>query len=213
MNVAMVGVGAISGIYLKNITETFRQVKLVGLCDLIEERAEKGLAFVRGQIAKGCRCEEPVIYRDLDEVLRDPRVEMILNLTRPEEHFEVTKKALAKGKHVYTEKPLAVDMQEANELITLADEKSLRIGGAPDTFLGAGIQTCRWLVDRGAIGEIVGANCAMICRGHETWHPDPEFYYKRGGGPMMDMGPYYITALVQLLGEAREVAGDGEMFV
>lgn len=207
MNVAMVGVGAISGIYLKNITELFKEVKLVGLCDLIPERAEKGLAFVREQIAKGIRCAEPVIYRDLDELLADPQVDVILNLTRPYEHFEVTKKALLNGKHVYSEKPLAVDMEEADTLVALAKEKGLLIGGAPDTFLGAGIQTCRWLIDSGAIGEIVGANCAMICRGHETWHPDPEFYYKRGGGPMMDMGPYYITALVQLLGEAKYVMG------
>jgi len=203
----MVGVGAISGIYLKNITETFREIRLVGLCDLIPERAEKGLAFVREQIAKGIKCEEPVIYPSLDDVLNDPDVDVVLNLTRPYEHYEVTKKSLLKGKHVYSEKPLAVDMEEAGELYALAREKGLYLGGAPDTFMGAGIQTCRWLVDSGAIGEVIGANCAMICRGHETWHPDPEFYYKRGGGPMLDMGPYYVTALVQLLGEAKGVMG------
>jgi predicted dehydrogenase len=119
----------------------------------------------------------------------------------------VTKQALLHGKHVYSEKPLAVDMTEAAELVALAKEKSLRIGGAPDTFMGAGIQTVRKLIDDGMIGDIVGAECAMICRGHETWHPDPEFYYTRGGGPMLDMGPYYVTALVNLLGEAKGVMG------
>jgi predicted dehydrogenase len=91
-------------------------------------------------------------------------------------------------------------MDEADELVELAQKQGLCLGGAPDTFMGAGIQTCRKLIDDGYIGDIVGANVSMICHGHETWHPDPEFYYKRGGGPMMDMGPYYVTALVQLLG-------------
>ena len=119
----------------------------------------------------------------------------------------MTKLALEHGKHVYSEKPLGVDMNEARELVALAQEKNLLLGGAPDTFMGAGIQTARNLIDSGMIGDVVGANCAMVCHGHETWHPDPEFYYKRGGGPMLDMGPYYITALVQLLGEAKGVIG------
>ena len=141
------------------------------------------------------------------EAFDDPEVEVVLNLTRPYEHYEVTKQALLHGKHTYSEKPLAVDMEEAAELIALAEEKDLRLGGAPDTFLGAGIQTARRLIDGGFIGDVVGASCAMVCHGHETWHPDPEFYYKRGGGPMLDMGPYYVTALVQLLGEAKGVMG------
>ena len=98
-------------------------------------------------------------------------------------------------------------MDEASQLIALAEEKNLRLGGAPDTFMGAGIQTARRLIDSGYIGDLVGASCAMVCHGHETWHPDPEFYYKRGGGPMLDMGPYYITALVQLLGQAKGLMG------
>ena len=136
MNVAMVGVGAISGIYLKNITEVFKEVKLIGLCDLIPERAQRGLEFVREQIAKGIKCEEPKIYKDVDEIVNDPRVDIVLNLTRPYEHYEVTKQALLNGKHVYSEKPLAVDMEEASELYALAKEKNLVLGGAPDTFGG-----------------------------------------------------------------------------
>jgi len=141
------------------------------------------------------------------EAFNDPEVDIVLNLTRPYEHFEVTKAALLHGKHVYAEKPLAVDMEEAAELVRLAKDKNLKMGGAPDTFMGAGVQTARKVIDSGLIGDVVGADCAMICRGHETWHPDPEFYYKRGGGPMMDMGPYYITALCNLLGEAKAVMG------
>jgi len=207
VKIAMIGVGAISGIYLKNITEVFTEIELVGLCDLIPERAENGLAFIREQQAKGFKCPTPKIYKDMYEAYNDPEVNVILNLTRPCEHYDVTKAALEHGKHVYEEKPLAVDMAEASELYDLAKSKNLLLGGAPDTFMGAGIQTARKVIDCGLIGDIVGADCAMICRGHETWHPDPEFYYKRGGGPMLDMGPYYVTALVNLLGEAKSVAG------
>lgn len=207
VKVAMIGVGAISGIYLQNITNTFRELELLGVCDLIPERAEKGAAYVKGEIEKGAPVPQPKIYKDMYEAFNDPEVEVILNLTRPYEHFEVTKQALLHGKHVYSEKPLGVDMDEANELIVIAEEKGLRLGGAPDTFMGAGIQTARRLIDDGYIGDVVGASCAMVCHGHETWHPDPEFYYKRGGGPMLDMGPYYITALVQLMGEAKGLMG------
>lgn len=207
VKIAMIGVGAISGIYLQNITRVFRELELVGVCDLIPERAQKGAEYVKGEIGKGAQAREPKIYKDMYEAFDDPEVEIVLNLTRPYEHFEVTKQALLHGKHVYLEKPLGVDMEEADELIALAEEKGLRLGGAPDTFLGAGIQTARRLIDDGYIGDVVGASCAMVCHGHETWHPDPEFYYKRGGGPMLDMGPYYITALVQLLGEAKGLMG------
>ena len=207
VRIAMIGVGAISGIYLQNITKVFREVDLVGVCDLIPERAQKGAGYVEEQIKEGAAVRQPKIYKDMYEAFNDPEVEVILNLTRPHEHYEVTKQGLLHGKHVYSEKPLAVDMIEAKELVALAEEKGLRLGGAPDTFMGAGIQTARRVIDQGLIGDVVGASCAMVCHGHETWHPDPEFYYKRGGGPMMDMGPYYVTALVQLLGPAKGVMG------
>ena len=207
VKVAMIGVGAISGIYLKNITTVFKEVELVGVCDLIPERAEKGVQTVKEYIEAGAKAPVPKIYKDMYEAFNDPEVEVVLNLTRPYEHYGVTKAALEHGKHVFSEKPLAADMEEGDELVALAEEKGLLMGGAPDTFMGAGIQTVRKLVDDGYIGDIVAANCAMICHGHETWHPDPEFYYKRAGGPMMDMGPYYVTALVQLIGEAKGVIG------
>lgn len=207
VKVALIGVGDISGIYLKNITHTFKEIDLVGLCDLIPEKAQKGLSYIENAIAEGTKVTRPVIYQDMYEAFNDPQVEVILNLTRPYEHYGVTREALLHGKHVYSEKPLAVDMEEADELVSLAEEKGLLLGGAPDTFMGAGIQTARSIIDKGILGDVVGATCAMICHGHETWHPDPAFYYKRGGGPMLDMGPYYITALVQLLGEAKGVMG------
>ena len=207
VKVAMIGVGAISGIYLKNLTLTFKEVELIGVCDLIPERAEKGVQYVREEVEKGAKAVIPKIYKDMYEAFDDPEVDVILNLTRPYEHYEVTKAALLHGKHVFSEKPLAVDMEEADELVELAKKTGLHMGGAPDTFMGAGIQTCRQIIDSGMIGDVIGANCAMVCHGHETWHPNPEFYYKRGGGPMMDMGPYYVTALVQLIGEAKGVMG------
>ena len=207
VKIALIGVGDISGIYLQNIVHTFKEVEIVGLCDPVPGKAEKGLAYIDEAIAGGADVCRPAIYRDMYEVLKNPEVEVILNLTRPYDHYEVTKAALLHGKHVYSEKPLAINMEEAKELVELAADKGLLLGGAPDTFMGAGIQTARKIIDSGILGEIVGANCAMICHGHESWHPNPEFYYKRGGGPMMDMGPYYVTALVQLLGEAKGVMG------
>ncbi len=205
VKVAIIGTGAISGIYLQNILLVFKEIELRGICDLIPERVEKAAENVRNAIKDGVKAPEPIIYQDMFEAFNDPEVEVVLNLTRPYEHFEVTKEALNHGKHVYSEKPLGITMDEANILINLAESKGLKLGGAPDTFMGAGIQTCRKLIDDGVIGDIIGGSCAMICHGHETWHPDPEFYYKNGGGPMLDMGPYYVTALVNLLGEAKGV--------
>jgi len=197
INVAMIGVGAISGIYLKNITQTFKQIRLLGVCDLIRERAEKAQA----------EYNVPKLYETMYDAFADEEVDIVLNLTRPYEHYEVTKAALLAGKHVYSEKPLGADWEEGKELTAIAEEKGLMLGGAPDTFLGAGIQTCRKLIDDGMIGDVVGSAAFMICRGHESWHPDPEFYYKRGGGPMMDMGPYYLTALINLMGGVKGVTG------
>lgn len=197
LKIGMVGVGDISGIYLKNLTELFKEVELVALCDLVKEKAEKAKE----------QYHIPKIYDTMYELFADEEIDIVLNLTRPGEHFLVSSEALKAGKHVYSEKPLAASLTEGLELVKLAQEKNRFLGGAPDTFLGAGIQTCRKLIDDGFIGKPVGAAAFMICRGHEGWHPDPEFYYKRGGGPMMDMGPYYLTALINLLGGIRSVTG------
>ncbi|GHU83235.1 oxidoreductase [Clostridia bacterium] len=188
--IAMIGVGAISGIYLENISHLFGELALIGVCDLVRARAE----------AAREKYGVPRVYDTMGEAFADPEVDIVLNLTRPYEHFAVSKAALEAGKHVYSEKPLAASLAEGTALRALAEQKGLMLGGAPDTFLGAGIQTCRKLIDDGFIGTPVGSAAFMICRGHESWHPDPAFYYQYGGGPMMDMGPYYLTAMVNLLG-------------
>ncbi len=195
--IGFVGVGDISAIYLANLTTTFAdEIEIVGVCDLVREKAER--AVEKYGIRK--------LYRDMYELFADDEVDVVLNITRPDEHYGVTKAALLAGKHVYSEKPLASTLGDGAELVAIARERGLYLGGAPDTFLGAAIQTAREMIDSGAIGTVVGAAGYVKCRGHESWHPDPEFYYKRGGGPMLDMGPYYVTAMVNLFGSARWVA-------
>ena len=197
VGIGIVGICAISGIYLKNLTGMFKEVEIVGICDLIRERAEK--AAEEYSIAK--------IYKDEFELYADPKVDIVLNLTRPYEHLAVTRNALNAGKNVYTEKSLGASLAEGKELYALAKEKGLMVCGAPDTFLGAGLQTCRKLIDDDMIGTPVAAVSFNLCRGHESWHPDPDFYYKYGAGPMLDMGPYYVTAMVSLLCPVAEVSG------
>lgn len=196
IKIGIVGIGSISGIYLENITNMFSGIEIVGVCDLIEERAKNAVETYK----------IPKLYKNMHELFADPEVDIVLNLTRPYEHFDVSIAALKAGKHLYSEKPLGTSVVDGKKLIDLAKEKKLRIGCAPDTFLGAGIQTCRKLIEDGFIGTPVGATAHMICRGHESWHPDPEFYYKYGGGPLFDMGPYYLTALVNLLGPVNSIA-------
>jgi len=147
----------------------------------------------------------------VEEMLADPDIDIILNLTIPGAHYEIAMAALAAGKHVYSEKPLSLTFAEGEALVAEAKKRGLRVGNAPDTFLGAGIQTCRKLIDDGAIGRPVAATAFMMSRGHEGWHPSPEFYYKAGGGPMFDMGPYYLTALVSLLGSVKRVTGSTQI--
>lgn len=194
MKVGVVGCGNISGIYFTNL-QRLPGVTLVACSDLIPERAQAKAAEFG---IKACSVEE---------LLADPQVDIVLNLTIPKAHAEVNLAALEAGKHVYVEKPLAISLEDGRKTLELAAQKGLRVGSAPDTFLGGGLQTCRKLIDDGAIGTPVAATAFMTCPGHEGWHPDPEFYYKPGGGPMFDMGPYYLTALVSLVGPIREVTG------
>jgi predicted dehydrogenase len=194
--VGVIGCGNISGIYLANLSKMFGNVEVAAVADLLPERA-KARAAEHG-IARACSVEE---------LLADPGIEVVLNLTVPLAHAEVTLEAIAAGKHVYTEKPLAVSLRDGERILTLARKKGVRVGAAPDTFLGSGIQTCIRLLNDGAIGVPVAAAAFMTCHGHEGWHPDPAFYYAQGGGPVFDMGPYYFTALVALLGPAQRVCG------
>ncbi len=197
VKIGILGLGAISGIYLKNLTGMFREVEIAGIYDIIPEKIEA----VKEEYGLTCA------FSSMEEMLQSPDIDIILNLTRPYEHYDTTKAALLAGKHVYSEKPLAATFEQGLELVKLAEEKDLMLGGAPDTFMGAGIQTCRKLIDSGFIGRPVGASAKMVCHGHESWHPSPAFYYQFGGGPMMDMGPYYLTALINLLGSVEELTG------
>jgi predicted dehydrogenase len=195
VKVGIIGAGNISGIYLKNGTAVYQSYEVVACADLDVERA-KARAAEYG--IRGC---------SVAELLADPEIELVINLTIPAAHADVCLLALEAGKHVYVEKPLSVTREQGRAVLELAERKGLRVGCAPDTFLGGGIQTCVQLVEQGAIGTPVAATGFMMSRGHENWHPDPAFYYQVGGGPMFDMGPYYLTALVALLGPIRRVTG------
>ncbi|RXZ84774.1 gfo/Idh/MocA family oxidoreductase [Paenibacillaceae bacterium] len=193
--VGIVGCGNISHIYFNNLS-AYPEVELYACADLDVARAQ-------------ARAEEFGLAKayTVEELLNDPDIDIVVNLTIPQAHAAVCLQALAAGKHVYVEKPLAVTREEGQQILSLAKEKGLRVSGAPETFLGGGIQTCRKLIDDGAIGTPVSVAGFVIGGGHESWHPDPAFYYKLGGGPMFDMGPYYLTAFVTLLGPIRRVTG------
>ncbi|MDR1905257.1 MAG: Gfo/Idh/MocA family oxidoreductase [Treponema sp.] len=198
--IGIVGVGNISGIYLKNLTGMFgKRIKVTAVTDLIHERAAKANADYG----------IPHILKTSD-LINSPDVDIILNITQPPDHYGVALEAVTAGKHVYDEKPLCAKREEAEEVLKVAAANKVRVGGAPDTFLGAGIQTCRKLLDDGWIGQPVAATAFMANHGHEHWHPGPAFYYKKGGGPMFDMGPYYLTALVSLLGPVVRVSGSAK---
>ncbi len=195
VKIGVVGCGAISGIYLQNAPR-FGNIEIVACADLVRERAA----------ARAAEYDIPNVYSP-DQLLADPEIEIVLNLTTPQAHASIGLAALRAGKSVYNEKPLAIRREEAQQMLDLAQKRDLLVGGAPDTFLGAGLQTCRQLIDEGMIGEPVAATAFMLGHGHESWHPDPEFYYQAGGGPMFDMGPYYLTALTTLMGAVDGVYG------
>jgi len=197
--VGVVGCGNISGIYLSNLAK-FTDTEILRLADLDVDRAQQ-VAEAQGVPRFGT----------VEELINDAEIDVVLNLTVPKAHAAVNQLALNAGKHVYAEKPFAVQREDARATLDLAQAKGLRTGAAPDTFLGAGIQTCRELIDDGAIGRPIGVQAFMLCRGHESWHPSPEFYYETGGGPMLDMGPYYVTALVNLLGPIKRVTGSAQI--
>ncbi len=194
--IGVIGCGNISGIYMKNCHKFFHNLEIVAVADMVREKAE------------ACAKEHGVAQvLTVKELLASPDVDIVLNLTVPKAHAEISLAALQAGKHVHTEKPLATCLEAGKKVVDAARRRKLRIGYAPDTFLGAGIQTCRKLIDDGWIGKPVAATAFMLCRGHESWHPSPEFYYEVGGGPMLDMGPYYLTALVNLIGPIKRVTG------
>lgn len=194
IGVGVIGCGNISLIYIPNLVRHYKTVEVIAVADIRREAAEA--AAEKNGIAR---------VLTIDELLADPDIELVINLTIPAVHFEINKKILEAGKHAYCEKPLAMTLEEADELVRIAEEKGLYVTSAPDTFLGSALQTCRKLIDDGAIGRVTGFTANLCQHGSELWHPSPKFLYMKGAGPMMDMGPYYITALVSLLGPIKQI--------
>ncbi|MDG6899636.1 MAG: Gfo/Idh/MocA family oxidoreductase [Nitrososphaerota archaeon] len=192
-SVAIVGCGVISEIYLKNLTGR-PGIRVKACADLIPERAAARAA--QFNVPKSC---------SVDEVMDDNSIDVVLNLTVPKAHGQVTLAAIEKGKSVYGEKPLAATREEGQAILRAAKSKGVRVGCAPDTVLGGGLQTARKFVDDGRAGFPVAATAFMASHGPESWHGDPRWFYERGSGPLFDMGPYYLTALVNVLGPVRRV--------
>ena len=192
IRVGLVGCGNVSRRYLEHVAE-FDELDVVACADAMPANAA----------AVGQEFGIPAL--GVDELIGDVTIDLVLNLTIPRSHAEVTMRALRAGKHVYTEKPLAADLSDARAIMALADELGLFVGCAPDTFMGAGITASRALIDEGAIGEPVSANAFMMTPGPEQFHPGPDFLYREGAGPLFDGGPYYVSALVSLLGPVARV--------
>ncbi len=194
VKIGIIGCGNIAPAYVRG-ANYFEVLDLVACADIFPEKA---LAFSE---------EHGLKVMSIEELLTDDAIQIIINLTIPAVHAEVDLQVINAGKHVYAEKPLGIEREEGRKVVEAAKEAGVRVGSAPDTFLGGGIQTCRKLIDDGWIGEPVATTAFMMSHGPEGWHPNPDFYYQKGGGPMFDMGPYYLTALVNLLGPVSRVSG------
>lgn len=194
--IGVIGIGDISDVYLENLKK-YDIVEVVSCAARNQEKARKK-AEQHGLLE---------YYPDGHKLIEQSEVDIILNLTTPDVHGEYNIAALKAGKHIYTEKPLAATLEQARTIMALAQESGLTVGSAPDTFLGGRLQTCRSLLDNGSIGKPIGASAFVVSRGHEWHHPNPDFFYKPGAGPLLDIGPYYITALLSLLGPVVRVCG------
>jgi len=192
LKVGIIGCGNISTAYLE-LAPRFVGYEVVACADLNPELASEQAAQFN------CRA------LSVDKLLADDSIDLVVNLTVPAAHFEVSSAILSSGKHVYSEKPYVLSLQEGSDLKALAAKNKLRIGSAPDTFLGGSHQRARECVDAGTIGTIVGGSCYFQTHGMENWHPNPDFFYQVGGGPVLDMGAYYLSNLIQLLGPVKQV--------
>ncbi len=193
VSVGIIGTGVISDIYLTNLSTMFDNTRVVAVADLLMDRAQ-------------ARADKyGVEARTVDDLIASDDIELVVNLTIPKAHGPVALQVVESGKSVYNEKPVTATRDEGKALLARAREKGVLVGGAPDTFLGGGYQSARQLIDEGAIGRPIAAVAHMFTHGHESWHPDPSFFYQPGAGPMLDMGPYYVTALVSLLGPVSRV--------
>lgn len=194
LSAGVLGCGTISDAYLGS-DDRFDAFEIVACADIDRSRAQ------------ACADEYGIAASDPDALAADDEIDLVINLTPPSAHAETCERFLEAGKHVYVEKPLATTRADADRILRTARQNDRRVGSAPDTVLGAGLQTCRSLLDDGRIGRPVGATAVWIGGGHETWHPNPDLYYEDGGGPLFDMGPYYVAALVSLFGPASRVTG------
>ena len=198
-NIGLIGCGNIAETYFRS-EEYFNNIKFVACADKFPEASKK------------CADQYGIQSLSVDEILLDSNIDIILNLTIPQAHYQVSKQALVAGKHVYSEKPMSIKFHEAKELLKIAKKNHLYFGNAPDTFLGGGGQTARQLIDSGEIGEILTGNFIFAFPGVQEFHPNPESWFQQGGGPVIDMGPYFFTTLVNLLGPALNVRARGKKF-
>ena len=198
-NIGLIGCGNIAETYFR-AQDYFNNIKFVACADKFPE------------VSKKCADQYHIKSLTVDEIIHDTNVDIILNLTIPQAHFEISKLALEAGKHVYSEKPMSIKYDEANELVNLAKDNNLYIGNAPDTFLGGGGQVARKFVDDGDIGKVMTGNFIFAFPGVQEFHPNPESWFQSGGGPVIDMGPYFFTTLVNLLGPVKNVRSRGKKF-
>ncbi len=192
MNVGIIGCGNISQAYLE-LSSLFNSIEVVACADMNKEAAQmRARQF-------GLRADS------VDDLLKADDVDIIVNLTIPAAHYEVSKAIINAGKHVYSEKPFVLSVSEGKDLLRRAAKKGVRVGSAPDTFLGGAHQHARHLIDTGAVGKVTGGTAHVMSHGMEDWHPNPDFFFQQGGGPILDIGPYHITNLVQLIGPVTKV--------
>lgn len=198
LGIGLIGCGVISDAYLRG-AQRFPFIEMIACADIHEAASrEKAEQYALESMS-------------VEALLADERIDIVLNLTTPQHHVNVNLAALNAGKHAYSEKPLGTSLAEAEQLLEATSRTGLKVGCAPDTFLGGAHQTARKVIDSGSIGDAVAGTAFMMVPGHERWHPNPDFYYQPGGGPLMDMGPYYITDLINLLGPVSAVFGTAKV--
>jgi predicted dehydrogenase len=190
--VGIIGCGNISAAYFRLIP-LYNNLKVVACTD------------INMAAAKARADEFGVPAQEMKDLLANPDVDVVVNLTIPEAHYPVSKQALEAGKHVYSEKPFVLTLEQGEDLRNIAAAKNLRVGSAPDTYLGGSHQFCRNLIDSGRVGKIMSGTAHVLGPGMEMWHPNPDFFFKPGGGPILDMGPYYVNNLVNLIGPVKRV--------
>jgi|TARA_B110000263_G_scaffold247261_1_gene259799 predicted dehydrogenase len=198
-NIGLIGCGNIAETYFRS-REYFNNITFISCADVNEEASKK------------CAEEYNIKAQSVDELLSNDDIDVVLNLTIPQAHFDVTKKILLANKHSYCEKPLSISFDQGKELVELAKNRNLYLGNAPDTFLGGGGQLARQKIDDAEIGKILTGNFIFAFPGVQTFHPNPESWFRKGGGPVIDMGPYFFTTLVNLLGPAKNVRARGKKF-